>query len=327
MGVAHGGQVERAARAWGCERAEILDLSTGVQPEPRPTALADALRRLAPTVGWYPDSDGEPARSALASALDVHPSDVLVGAGAQSFVEVMFVAMQWTSVFLQEPEYGEVRRCAMRAGVEVRCSALGSSWGQASAAWVTSPHGATGALRSLPDLAAGVLDESYASFEARRLAGVMPSWIRIGSLTKSFSIPGLRMGYAIAEAPVLETLRSYLPPWPAPTLAAHLLPELLPTWAERDCAAAEGRERLSRLLEQHGWSSAPSHASFVLARPAGRLPNFEEHRILVRTFPEWATLDGWVRFGLPGSAQEWARLEIALGDTARSTDRNPGESM
>jgi hypothetical protein len=42
------------------------------------------------------------------------------------------------------------------------------------------------------------------------------------------------------------------------------------------------------------------------------MPDFARHRILVRRFPEWPRLSGWIRFGLPGSETDWRRLEAAL---------------
>jgi len=49
-----------------------------------------------------------------------------------------------------------------------------------------------------------------------------------------------------------------------------------------------------------------------LASPAKRLPDFAAKKILVRAFPEWPQLQGWVRFGLPYHEIDWQRLEEAL---------------
>lgn len=310
MLVNHGGRRDQAARRLGCRPEDLLDLSTGVVPEPDPARRAHDLSELAETLSAYPDPDGEPARTALAASLGVPAEQVLVAAGAQAFVEVLFPALAPRSVALREPHYAEVRRCAERSGVEVRACSAGEPWPDAELRWVTDPDSFTGERVSQDAAVRGVLDESYRSLAERR-ATRLPGWVRIGSLTKCFSVPGLRLGYAIAEPPVLDALRRWLPPWPASSLALHLLPRWLPEWEERDRRAGLGRDRLAETLRRAGWQVRPGSASFVLARPPSELPDFERARILVRSFPEWPALEGWVRMGIPPDKQ-WDRLEEAL---------------
>jgi len=95
-------------------------------------------------------------------------------------------------------------------------------------------------------------------------------------------------------------------------LALHLLPKLLPEADKRDAQIEVARERLQRLLEKYDWQYYQSHASFVLAHPPAATPDFSVRKILVREFPEWRQLQGWVRFGLPHSENDWQRLEAAL---------------
>jgi len=149
-------------------------------------------------------------------------------------------------------------------------------------------------------------------FSQRRALGLVANTIRIGSLTKTFCIPGLRLGYVIADIESIGKLNDWLPPWPTSTLALHLLPGLLPEADVRDEAAKSACKRLVGLLEFHDWQCHQSHASFVTARPQGVLPDFATARILVRTFPEWPQLAGWVRFGFPGDQAGWQRLEDTL---------------
>ncbi len=314
----HGGRVDQAAERLGCRPDDLLDLSTGVYPELSPDLLAQHLNALAPVIRRYPDPDGEPARSALAQCLGVPVERILLGAGAQAFIEIIFAAGVCKRLALREPCYVETRRCAERSSVEVVPWNVPSELPQGALAWVTSPHSLTGEWVSLPEIATsegvvgGVLDESYASLAERQRVRLSDAWIRIGSLTKCFSMPGLRLGYAIASEAWIERLREYSPPWPAPTLALHLLPRLLPTWEERDLRMLEARRRLSLLLERADFEVRPSSASFVLARCRSKPPEFAQHRILVREFPEWNTLEGWMRFGIPAAERDWVRLERAL---------------
>jgi len=146
--------------------------------------------------------------------------------------------------------------------------------------------------------AQGVLDESYMSFSERRTLGILPHVIRLG--------------YVIADAWVIEQPKVWLAPWSTSTLALHLLEKLLPEADERDAQIQQYLQRLEALLHQTQWDYQTSEASFILAKPPQTMPDFAKHRILVRHFPEWQQLQGWVRLGFPYHQADWQRLERAL---------------
>jgi len=270
------------------------------------------MHRHTHLVECYPDVHGEPARTALADEFGVEAGNVLITAGAQAAIETVFQAFGWSSMAIQTPCYLEPVRCAERSGCAVLPFQAADKIPDADMLWWTNPHNPTGAASEFPNGYCGVLDESYMPFAQRRDMRLLPGVMRIGSLTKTFCIPGLRLGYVIACSEDIRRLKLWMPPWPAPTMALHLLPELLPQADERDAIVSRGCIRLTALLAQHGWEVRPSTTSFVLARPKGGMPDFASHRILVRTFPEWPELTGWLRFGIPGDAFAWKRLEEAL---------------
>ncbi len=295
---------------------EVLDLSTGLHPAGPPGWLPDWLKEHALLAARYADVHGEPARSALAGSFGVASGNVLITAGAQAAIETVFQAFGWHSMAIRTPCYSEPIRCAERAGCAVIPFQAGQDVPKADMLWWTKPSNPSGAADALPRAwrltPHLTLDESYMPFAQRRKSGLLPGVIRIGSLTKTFCIPGLRLGYVIASGEKIRQLQRWMPPWPASTIALHLLPELLPEADRRDAGILAGCTRLRALLHQHGWQVRPSSASFVLARPDGEIPDFARHRILVRIFPEWPELAGWVRLGIPGSETDWRRLEAAL---------------
>jgi len=199
----HGGGVEEAAQAWRCNTTDVLDLSTGLHPAGAPTWLGDWLKENASLVGHYPDIHGEPARGALVAAFGVQPEYVLITAGAQALIEVVFEAMGWRSMAIQTPCYNEPIRCAKRAGCEVRAFESGTP-PDADMLWLTSPSNPVGSNHWPPSPDTFpltprtiCLDESYMPFSQRRALGLIKDVIRIGSLTKTFCIPGLRLGYVM----------------------------------------------------------------------------------------------------------------------------------
>jgi len=308
----HGGGVEAAAEQWDCHTNDILDLSTGLHPVGQPAWLATWLAEHASLVALYPDRNNEPGRTTLAHDFGVLPEQVLIVAGAQAVIEIIFQAMPWQSLAIQVPCYNEPIRCAQRAGCGVHAFEQGQSIPQADVLWWTSPSNPFGKKETMPACRQGVLDESYMTFSERRTLGVLPDVIRLGSLTKTFCIPSLRLGYVIASADAIEKLKHWLAPWATSTLALHLLEKLLPEADVRDAQIQQSRQCLEVLLQQKKWQWQASEASFILARPPLTMPDFAKHRVLVRDFPEWEQLQGWIRFGFPHQQEGWQRLERAL---------------
>ncbi len=313
MSLPHGGDIEAAAKTWGCAPEEILDLSTGLHPAGPPVWLKDWLQKHAHLAAYYPDRQGEPARTALAAYMGVHSEQVLMLAGAQAGIEILPQALGWQTLAIKQPCYAEPLRTAKRAGCQVIAVDIqAKQYPDADAVWLTSPHNPFGHQEDFPKHRHGVLDESYMPFSERKQLGVLPRVVRLGSLTKTFCIPGLRLGYIIAEETLIQRIQTWLPPWGIGTLAAHLLPKLLPEAEARDTQITSLNQRMRSLLEQYDWQVLPSRASFILGKPRGYLPDFDSSRILVRHFPEWQSLTGWVRLGYPLHTQDWQRLAHAL---------------
>jgi histidinol-phosphate/aromatic aminotransferase/cobyric acid decarboxylase-like protein/adenosyl cobinamide kinase/adenosyl cobinamide phosphate guanylyltransferase len=128
--------------------------------------------------------------------------------------------------------------------------------------------------------------------------------IVVRSLTKALSVPGLRVGYAVAAAGLADRLRAVRPPWSANVLALAALaaaaghPEQLAEIAER--AAAERDDLYRRLARIPGVRTWPAAANFVLiavddgpgvlaalrglqiaVRPAGSFPGLDARHIRI----------------------------------------------
>jgi len=134
----------------------------------------------------------------------------------------------------------------------------------------------------------------------------------VGSLTKLFACPGLRMGYVLApDASFADAVRRRRPVWSVGGLACALVPELLaladlPAWARR---VAELRAGLVEVLD--GFEVAAADAPWVLVRSAGDLrERLARAGILVRDCASFG-LAGTVRLAVPDEVG-LARLAAAL---------------
>jgi histidinol-phosphate/aromatic aminotransferase/cobyric acid decarboxylase-like protein len=148
-----------------------------------------------------------------------------------------------------------------------------------------------------------VVDEAFLDDEVETLAGERhEGLVVLRSLTKIWSIPGIRAGYLLADPHVVEALRKQQTPWSvsAPAIAALVATSSDQAVQEARARAVELTSRREHLLEglaELGIETVPSTAPYVLARTGAgsrealRSAGFATRR--ADTFP--GLDDEWVR--------------------------------
>ena len=274
----HGGDASRLADALGVAVDEVLDLSASLNPlAPDSRAvLAAALDAL----GRYPDDTT--ATCALADAMGVDPDRlVLTNGGA----EAIALVAQWRPRGWADPfEFSLYRRHLAQLDAD-------------GPRWRSDPHNPTGQLLACHEGSA-VRDEAFYLLATGAWTRGDPGTTVVGSLTKAWALPGLRIGYVLAaDAADAEGIRSRRPRWSVNGLVCAALPALLEL-ADPDgwCRGIrELRTRLVALLAEHDLRALPSDANYVwVPEAAGLRDRLLPHGVLVR--------DG-AGFGRPGAAR------------------------
>jgi histidinol-phosphate/aromatic aminotransferase/cobyric acid decarboxylase-like protein len=150
-----------------------------------------------------------------------------------------------------------------------------------------------------------------------------PNLVILRSLTKFYSMPGLRLGYAIAHPDRLQRWQQWRDPWPVNILAAAAGEAVVQdrafqeqTWAWLPPARSQLFDGLSRIP---GLQPLPASANFLLVRSQHSCSQLQQdlltrHRILIRdclSFPELGDAYFRVAVRLPDENQ---RLIAALTD-------------
>ncbi|MDA7475148.1 aminotransferase class I/II-fold pyridoxal phosphate-dependent enzyme, partial [Planktomarina temperata] len=131
---------------------------------------------------------------------------------------------------------------------------------------------------------------------------------------KFWGLAGLRLGFAIGDPELIDTLRQRLGPWPVSGIALKIGAAALgdTTWAEQTRARlTEDAERLDRLMRRQNarpMGACALFRTYEVADARQLQHHLAQHKIWTRVFPYSPT---WIRLGLPPQAQ-WARLEAAL---------------
>jgi histidinol-phosphate/aromatic aminotransferase/cobyric acid decarboxylase-like protein len=177
--------------------------------------------------------------------------------------------------------------------------------------WRSNPHSPSGLL-ARPTDCADVWDEAFYPLATGRWTRGDRGAVVVGSLTKLFACPGLRIGYVLGDADMIAECRRRQPLWSLNGLAAAALPELLDTadltaWSS---AIATLRTQLVDLLATHGLSTRPSDANWVLIEHGGLRDLLAPHGIVVRDCTSFG-LPGLTRMAVP-SADGLDRVASAL---------------
>jgi histidinol-phosphate/aromatic aminotransferase/cobyric acid decarboxylase-like protein len=276
----------------------MLDLSLSLNPLAPPVAALVAAHL--DVLDRYPDATG--ATAALAEAFGVDAGCVLLTNGGAEAIAL--VAAELGRGWVEGPEFSLYARslpCLDPTGPRFR----------------SNPNNPTGRLAG-PEVEAAVWDEAFFPLATGRWTSgaAARGAVVVGSLTKVFACPGLRLGYVLAaDVDFVARLAHRQSRWAVNGLAAAVLPDLL---AAADLAAwaagtADLRGRLDAVLRSAGLRPEPSDANYVLVHAPGLRERLAPAGIVVRDCTSFG-LPGYVRVAVPAEPG-LARLASALEAT------------
>ncbi len=314
--------------------AGLVDLAVNVRLAPLPDWLAGPIAASLGELAAYPDP--RPATAAVAARHGRPADEVLLTAGAaQGFVLLAQALRGARRPVVVHPQFTEPEAALRHAGHPVERVLLRESDGfrldpalvpaESDLVFVGNPTNPTSVLHPAGDIAALarpgrvlVVDEAFADTtpgEPQSVAGRrdLPGLVVLRSLTKTWGLAGLRIGYLLAAPDLVVRLATAQPLWAVSTpalAAATACATPAAVAAERDIAAALAADRahlVARLRAVPGVTVPGDPASaFVALRVAGA----RAVRLALRE-------RGYaVRRGdtFPGLGPDW--LRVAVRDTA-----------
>ncbi|QBR83474.1 histidinol-phosphate transaminase [Legionella israelensis] len=274
----------------------------------------------------YPETGEQKGLQAnLADMFQVNPEQMLLTRGSDDAIDLIFrlflqagvdSLMQCPPTFSMYAFYARLQRvklinCPLYEKEDFRLSIdrLLSAWEpDCKLIMLCRPNNPTGSMVELTSIVAlckqmsgqaiVVVDEAYIDFaEAPSASGLLSSCenlIVLRTLSKAYGLAGLRLGAIIAQAEVIEVLKSIMPPYTLSTVVVDLAKRALAdkSWFQKKIRLIlEERARLMRQFAQCIWISKvySSHANFILvaSEHAASLKEwFAKQGIAVRHFSE-----------------------------------------
>jgi threonine-phosphate decarboxylase len=230
-------------------------------------------------LGDYPDDEYHLLKSQIASTFHRDIEEICVGNGSIEIIRVFCsVALKGNKkyFFTETPTFGEYDLSARLAGASKVAVAK-----KADVSFVCNPNNPTGILRAKTDINRhlehmkshrGLLfcDEAFIELSdpAQSMADVSdPQLFVLHSLTKSFSVPGIRFGYGFGDPELIEKIEITRPPWSVNAYAeAYALEAFrhMDELAASRAAIARERKWLSGEIDALGLHCNPSSANFLL---------------------------------------------------------------
>lgn len=299
---------------------KIVKLNTNENPYPPSPRIRDVLAAFdLEVLRRYPDPVSRSLRRVIADLHGCVPEQVLVGNGSDEILTLCTRAFveDLGSIGYFNPSYSLYPVLAAIRDVETRPVELGKNfeWRMppdyaCSLFFLTNPNAPTGvlyppsAVRAFCEQFQGVvlIDEAYVDFSSAHcmdLALEFDHVLVLRTLSKSYSLAGLRMGYVVGAVPLIQALFKIKDSYNLDRLTQEIAVTALQDQAAMRAnveRVKQTRRRLALELEKLDFAVFSSAANFLWVKPpqisaSALYQRLAEWRILVRCFSSPRTQD------------------------------------
>ena len=327
----------------------LIKLNTNENPYgPSPKVLEALRREASDTLRLYPDPNAEQLKEAIAAHHELQPSHVFVGNGSDEILAHTFQALLRHLKPLLFPDISysfypvycrlynvECQQVPLTESFEIRLKDYERPNGGILFANPNAPTGralplsAIEALLQINKDSVVVVDEAYVDFGGESVIPLVkhfPNLLVIHTLSKSRSLAGLRVGFAVGDGALIEALERVKNSFNSYPLDRFALAGAIAAINDQDYfeetlrKIMHTRETLVQQLKELGFEVLPSAANFIfvrhLERDAGELSKeLRDRSIIVRHFRQ-PRIEQFLRITV-GTDDECGALVDALREILR----------
>ncbi|MFT4415021.1 threonine-phosphate decarboxylase CobD [Fredinandcohnia humi] len=329
----HGGQPEIIKQLFDIKTdRKFLDFSANLNPFGPPSWLKNTIQRHYETITRYPDPSYSKSSEAVAIHEGVEQNNILLTNGG---AEAIFLAAKFFEkgkAIIVQPTFLEYERACRHYHIDVEDVLYESGNGfkllmpslieklkEKDVVFLCRPNNPTGTVFPKEDLQllveegkkAGtyiVVDEAFLDFLPSSTPSLSnwiasyPNIILLRSLTKMYTIPGLRIGFLMAHPSIINVLKNEQIPWSINSLVDAVVPNLLEDRSFVEHTRAwlhEQSEYVRRTLLSLDYYMSPSQVNFYLLQDKKQPKRTEdlflflmEHGIVTRHTHNFKGLNG-----------------------------------
>ena len=322
-------------------KEEVLKLNTNENPYPPSKSVKNAIFEEIEKLRLYPNPQSLELRTCIAELHNLSQEQIIIGNGSDDILNLCmrcFTDHQLKAGML-DPSYSLYKSLASIQGSQI----LGVPFkddnfdlpireiieSNANIFFLTSPHAPSGkefelsSLKQILNSYEGimVLDEAYVDFAKENAVSLLNEYDNLivsRSLSKSYSLAGLRVGYAMSSPKIISILDQAREVYNLDRLAQVGAQAVLKDRKYFEFTKEEiikTRDQFYQELISWGWKTIPSGTNFLFTQPVGKANErsasvagnlFEfllSNKILIRYFPENALTSSYVRISI-GKASE-----------------------
>jgi threonine-phosphate decarboxylase len=342
----HGGNIHEIAGRLRCLPADIIDMSSNVNPLGPPDGFLDFLTENLHMITSLPEANAGTINHDFAAYYGLQTDTVLAGNGTTQFIYLLPKVLNSRKVLIVGPTYADYADSCRMHGIpfeffmttaaekfQVDFNKLESKLVEVDTVFICNPNNPTGTLipvQSLENLIIRhpdvffVVDESYLPFvpDHNRLSllnNQSDNLVVLNSMSKIFGIPGLRIGFVIASQKIIQKILAYYLPWSVNSLAQAAVSCLMNHKEIVDKFIQVSQTYLeverTRFLQNFACTSRilffPGPTSFIL----GKLSGINAHEVCERLAGERILIRNCDNF--EGLSHRYIRISLKTSDINR----------
>jgi histidinol-phosphate aminotransferase len=301
---------------------KYIKLNSNENPYPPSPRVKEILGRLSyEDLRFYPDPVSLEIREKLAALYGCKPAQIICGNGSDDILNMLVrtFAQPGQAVGFYEPTFPLYRIISMIHGAEMIPIPLDEPYdappmppAQAKLFFLANPNSPVGfgysksLLRKMAGAARGVfvIDEAYAEFAPENALDLIREFenvIVVRTISKSYSLAGVRLGYAIGPESLIGEMFKVKDPFNVTRLTQAVVAAALDDqdyFRKNISRIIETREKTAAAAAALGYRIIPSQANFIFPQPPRKGRGIEfyrtlfDNKILTRHYNEPGLRDG-----------------------------------
>ena len=251
MNFQHGGNVWQILEKNNIPLDKLIDFSVNINPLVVSNKIQEELKENMPLISYYPDPYCNKLKHELSESLSIEEENILVGNGAAELIYITSAGLLPEKVTIPVPTFSEyeksVRTYSKQSKIQfyitnekdnfkINVNELIKYLKNTKMVFICNPNNPTGNILSKDELlflneeckknnVILFIDETFINFMNNENEFTMiyntkdNPIIVLRSFTKFFAIPGLRLGYLVANKNIIEKIRNFQPVWSVNILA------------------------------------------------------------------------------------------------------------